>query len=65
VLVDPPYALDPEPILAALAPLVAPGGWLVLETDARTGAPDAPAGMTLDRRRTYGGTALVLYRRGS
>ena len=62
VLVDPPWADDVTPILAALAPLTR--GWLVLEAEDRTTAPDEVADLTLDRRRTYGRTALWLYRRG-
>ncbi|MCB9685663.1 MAG: RsmD family RNA methyltransferase [Alphaproteobacteria bacterium] len=59
VLVDPPYALDPGPILARLAPAVA--GSLVLEHDASSEPPPV-AGLVLDRRKGYGGTALAVYR---
>lgn len=59
VLVDPPYALAPGPILLALAPLV--GRWLMLESDASVEAPAPPPGLELDRRRIYGSTALTLY----
>lgn len=60
VIADPPYRFDPVPIVAALTAVS--DGWLVLETDERVEAPDAPAGWAIDRRRTYGGTALVVYR---
>lgn len=60
VLADPPYRLDAAAILAGLAPVV--GGTLVLETDERVAAP-AAAGLRLDRRRVYGGTALCVYER--
>ncbi|HHO52804.1 MAG TPA: 16S rRNA (guanine(966)-N(2))-methyltransferase RsmD [Deltaproteobacteria bacterium] len=61
-LLDPPYALDPQPILEAIAPSVS--GWLALELDAARRTPDAP-GLVLDRRRCYGGTDLCVYvRRG-
>lgn len=61
-LLDPPYALEPEPILEAIAPSV--GRWLVLELDAARPTPQAP-GFVLDRRRCYGGTDLCVYvRRG-
>ncbi|MEQ1571897.1 MAG: RsmD family RNA methyltransferase, partial [Myxococcota bacterium] len=59
VLVDPPYADDPAPIVARLAP--AADGWLVLETDDRTPSP-AGSPLVLDRRRSYGSTALSVYR---
>lgn len=60
VLVDPPYRLEPGPIVERLASQVR--GWLVLELDEARPSP-VVAGLTEDRRRTYGGTALVLYRR--
>lgn len=60
LLVDPPYREDPARILAILAPLAQ--DWLVLESDARVAAPAAP-GLAEDRRRTYGGSALTVYRR--
>lgn len=62
VLVDPPYAVAPGPVLEALAPLVR--SWLVLETDVATPAPEV-SGLSLDRRRVYGGTALAVYRRSA
>lgn len=62
VLVDPPYAMSPGPVVAALAPLAR--SWLVLETDADTDPPDIEV-LPLDRRRVYGGTALAVYRRGA
>lgn len=58
VLVDPPYALDPAPILAGLAHRVA--GELVLEHARQVGAPDVP-GLRLDRTRRYGDTQLSFY----
>ena len=62
VLADPPYRFDPGPILEGLAPCA--DAWIVLETDDGVEAPTAPAGWALDRRRSYGGTALVVYRPG-
>ena len=62
VLADPPYRFDPIPIVAALTAVA--DGWLVLETDERVPAPEPPAGWAMDRRRTYGGTALAVYRAG-
>ncbi|MCB9758698.1 MAG: RsmD family RNA methyltransferase [Alphaproteobacteria bacterium] len=57
ILLDPPYALDPGPILAAVAPLAR--GLVVLETAARTEVI-APEGLRLVDRRRYGDTALTL-----
>ena len=58
VLVDPPYADAPAPVLQALAPAV--GHRLVLEQPSDRPAP-AQTGLQLARTRTYGGTALHLY----
>lgn len=59
-LLDPPYALDPTPLVTTLAPLTTE--WLVLESDEGTTAPEVPE-WGVDRRRTYGGTSLSFYRR--
>jgi len=61
VLVDPPYAMDPAPILAGLVPVV--GRCLVLESAASTPEPAVPAGVAVDRLRCYGDTAVRVYRR--
>ena len=56
VLADPPYALAALPELPArAAPLVAPGGWLVLEHDARHAFPDAVW------TRAYGATVVSAF----
>lgn len=63
VLADPPYDEDPERIGRGLAPAV--GGTLVLEMRADRPDPVVP-GLTLERRRAYGDTALcVLVREGT
>lgn len=62
VLLDPPYALDATPFVARLGALAT--DWLVLESEADREAPDVD-GLAIDRRRTYGGTSLTLYRRQS
>lgn len=62
VLADPPYADDPAPLVDGLAPLVA--DVLVLEVRADRRPPGA-ALLRLVRHRTYGGTALCLFRRSS
>jgi 16S rRNA (guanine966-N2)-methyltransferase len=62
VLVDPPYGEWPgfEPRLgAALPPLVAEDGLLVVETDART-EPQLPLDLVTSRR--YGSARLTLFR---
>ena len=60
IVVDPPYALDPTPLVDALGPCTT--DWLVLESDANRPPPEVDA-LAIDRRRTYGGTSLTLYRR--
>lgn len=62
VLADPPYALEPTPILVALAPLVADR--LILETDSRTSMPSTAGDLTLAKTRSYGGTSLSVFSRG-
>jgi 16S rRNA (guanine966-N2)-methyltransferase len=62
VLVDPPYGewpqLEPR-LVAALPPLVAEAGLLVVETDART-EPELPLDLVTSRR--YGSARLTLFR---
>jgi 16S rRNA (guanine966-N2)-methyltransferase len=60
VLADPPYALEPAPILATLAPLAR--GWLVFEAEAHRRPPEAAGGLSLARERRFGGTVLWVYR---
>jgi 16S rRNA (guanine966-N2)-methyltransferase len=63
VVADPPYAASEEEISAMLATL-SERGWLassalvVVERDARSGAPPWPAGYLEDRSRRYGETVL-------
>lgn len=59
-LVDPPYSDAPQPIVDLIGPNVT--AWMVLETEARTEAPRAPARLVAERARVYGSTALVVYR---
>ena len=61
VLVDPPYALDPSPIVATLAEVV--GDRLLLESAAVRAEPEVPPGLAVLRHRCYGDTAVRLYRR--
>jgi 16S rRNA (guanine966-N2)-methyltransferase len=63
VFLDPPYDLPSGQVTDALAALVrvaAPSALLVLERSARDRPPAWPDGVTLDRTRTYGDTAVHL-----
>lgn len=62
VFADPPYAALAEipPLLAALAPALAPGARVVLEHASRDAAP-ALAGLAARPTRVYGDTAITLY----
>jgi 16S rRNA (guanine966-N2)-methyltransferase len=68
VFCDPPYADVRRPgfddVLAGVARVLAPGGALVLE-HASSDPPPAVPGLSLERSRTYGDTALSLYRLGA
>jgi 16S rRNA G966 N2-methylase RsmD len=61
--VDPPYAEGPEVALAALAELVAPGGRVVAEHDARRPPGDRFGTLALHDRRVYGSTGISIYLR--
>jgi 16S rRNA (guanine966-N2)-methyltransferase len=63
VFADPPYAVTDDELGAVLVTLeaarwLAPAALVVVERDARSGAPPWPAGFTQDRSRTYGETVL-------
>lgn len=61
VFMDPPYDFGmPEIVhnLEALATHLNPGAVVVLERSSRTPAPEWPDGITLERRKDYGDTAL-------
>ena len=61
VFLDPPYELAGAELvddLLLLAPRVAPDAVVVVERSARDPEPAWPAGLTLDRRTTYGETAV-------
>ncbi len=63
VFADPPYAAGPDEIEAMLAALaghgwLAPGAAVIVERDARSAAPQWPAGLAQDRSRRYGETVL-------
>jgi len=60
IFMDPPYALDPMPLLERLGPYAK--AWLVLETQAGTEVPQVAGGLCLDTQRHYGSTTLSVYR---
>ena len=63
VFSDPPYDVSDDQVardLAALAPLLAADGLLLLERSSRSPVPPLPAGLVLDRTRTYGDTSVHL-----
>ncbi|MGH9374017.1 MAG: 16S rRNA (guanine(966)-N(2))-methyltransferase RsmD [Vicinamibacterales bacterium] len=63
VLLDPPYGRDDlQRALEAAAPLVAPGGLLVIEHARRDGAPARAASITKTRDIRSGDSALSVYR---
>ncbi|BCS33581.1 methyltransferase small [Luteitalea sp. TBR-22] len=62
VFVDPPYAQrDLAPWVASAAPVLAPGGLVVLEHASRLEPPAAVAGLVLGRRLRQGDSALAFY----
>jgi 16S rRNA (guanine(966)-N(2))-methyltransferase RsmD len=63
IYLDPPYDVDPAPLLAALAPRA--NGWLALESRAAAPSPAPIGGFALDPVRTYGEAALRIYRRAA
>jgi 16S rRNA (guanine966-N2)-methyltransferase len=61
VFLDPPYELAGAEVtknLETLVPRLAPDAVVVLERGSRHPHPDLPAGLTLDRTKTYGDTTL-------
>ncbi|HEX7088207.1 MAG TPA: 16S rRNA (guanine(966)-N(2))-methyltransferase RsmD [Vicinamibacterales bacterium] len=63
VLADPPYDMDPAPILAGLSDAVAGRGLVVLEHARRTGAPERAGALRRTRLLEAGDSALSFYRR--
>jgi 16S rRNA (guanine966-N2)-methyltransferase len=61
--VDPPYAEGPDAALQELGALMAPGGRVVAEHDARRPPPDEAGALALVDRRAYGDTGISIYRR--
>lgn len=66
VFLDPPYELGAVELvhnLEALVPRLAPDAVVVVERSARAPEPAWPAGLELERRKDYGGTAVFTLRR--
>lgn len=61
--VDPPYAEGPEGALAALDAVMAPGGVVVAEHDARRAPEDRYGALARVDARRYGSTGVSIYRR--
>ena len=62
-LVDPPYEEGPEAALAVLDRVLAPGGRVVAEHDARRPPAERYGALGLVDRRAYGGTGISIYQR--
>jgi 16S rRNA (guanine966-N2)-methyltransferase len=56
VVLDPPYELDVDPVLAALVPFA--GDVVVVERRTRGPAPTWPEGLVPERSRRYGEATL-------
>jgi len=63
VFMDPPYASRDLPrVIEAVAPLVSPGGWLIVE-HAHSTEVFNPPGLMLKRRLRYGDTGITIMER--
>ena len=58
VVLDPPYELDVDPVLAALPPWLAEDAVVVVERRRRAPAPAWPPGVVEERSRGYGEAVL-------
>lgn len=58
VLLDPPYELDVDPVLALLLPWLADEAVVVVERRTRGPAPTPPQGLRPERSRRYGEATL-------
>ncbi|MCW2599941.1 MAG: putative methylase [Frankiales bacterium] len=63
VVMDPPYDVEVDPVLAALLPWVAEDGVVVVERRTRGAAPTVPAGLREERSRRYGEATLWYFAR--
>jgi 16S rRNA (guanine(966)-N(2))-methyltransferase RsmD len=65
VFVDPPYGFaEGGKLVAALPPLLLPGGAVAYEHADRDAPPAAPAELDFEETRCYGGSCLSFYRAG-
>ena len=63
VFVDPPYGFaEGAKLLAALPPLLVPGGAVAYEHAARDAPPAAPPALAFEETRCYGDSCLSFYR---
>lgn len=62
VLLDPPYDVDADPVLAALPPWLVAGAVVVAERGTRGPVPAAPEGFEVVRSRRYGEATLWYFR---
>ena len=58
VVLDPPYELDVDPVLAALLPWLAEDAVVVVERRTKSAPPTWPQGLVEERSRTYGEATL-------
>jgi 16S rRNA (guanine(966)-N(2))-methyltransferase RsmD len=63
VFADPPYETGPDGALALVGRVVAPGGRVVAEHDARRPPAERFDGLECADRRAYGGTGISIYLR--
>jgi 16S rRNA (guanine966-N2)-methyltransferase len=61
-LLDPPYEVEVDPVLAGLGPWLVPGAVVVVERRTRGAAPTAPAGWEALKHRRYGEATLWYFR---
>lgn len=63
VVLDPPYDVDVDPVLAALLPWLAEDAVVVVERRTRGARPTVPAGLREERSRRYGEATLWYFSR--
>ena len=65
VLMDPPYDVDPAPVLEALVPWLAEEAVVMVERRTRSGELHWPEGLVAERSRRYGEATLWYASRGA
>ena len=63
IVLDPPYEVDADPVLAALLPWLTPDGVVAAERRTRGPRPVVPAGLREERSRRYGEATLWYFSR--